>query len=124
MTVILTVEDEFLVSEFLGHILTSAGYEVIAATNADDAIAILEERNDVRIVITDVNMPGSMDGVKLTVGARVDGRRVKTSYGPPDPNDVDVIPRSVILAGCSPHHRRGGFGTFIFRELKDRCSAS
>ena len=32
MTVVLTVEDEFLVSEFLGHILTSAGYEVIAAT--------------------------------------------------------------------------------------------
>jgi hypothetical protein len=60
----------------------------------------------------------------LTVGAQVDDRRVKTSYGPPDPNDVDVIPRSVILAGCSPHHRRGGFGTCIFRELKDRCSAS
>ena len=70
MTVVLTVEDEFLVSEFLGHILTSAGYEVIAAANADDAIAILEERNDVRIVITDINMPGSMDGLKLAMAVR------------------------------------------------------
>ena len=65
MTVILTVEDEFLVSEFLGHVLTSAGYEVVAAANADDAIAILEKRDDIRIVITDINMPGSMDGLRL-----------------------------------------------------------
>ena len=70
MTVILTVEDEFLVSEYLGHLLTSAGYEVFAASNADDAIDILEKRNDIRLVITDVNMPGSMDGLKLAAAVR------------------------------------------------------
>lgn len=65
MTVVLMVEDEFLVSEHLGQVLTEAGYEVLTSANADKAIEILEVRNDVRIMITDINMPGSMNGLKL-----------------------------------------------------------
>lgn len=38
------------------------GYEVIAAANANEAISIPESTDDIRIMITDVNMPGSMDG--------------------------------------------------------------
>jgi two-component system, response regulator PdtaR len=68
--VILTVEDETLVSVFLGGILQDAGYRVIAAANADEAIAILEAREDVRILITDVNMPGSMDGLRLAAAVK------------------------------------------------------
>jgi CheY-like chemotaxis protein len=49
MTVIVTVEDEFLTSDYLGGILEDAGYEVVATSNADEAIAILEARNDIRI---------------------------------------------------------------------------
>ncbi len=70
MTVILTVEDEFLISELLSHVLSSAGYEVLSAANADEAVAILEERSDIRVVITDVNMPGSMDGLKLATAIK------------------------------------------------------
>jgi CheY-like chemotaxis protein len=44
MAVILTVEDETIVSAFLGEVLRDAGYRVIAAANADEAIAILEAR--------------------------------------------------------------------------------
>ena len=62
---ILTVEDEVLIAEFLGDVLREAGYQVVAAANADAAIALLESRNDIRVVITDVNMPGSMDGLRL-----------------------------------------------------------
>jgi CheY-like chemotaxis protein len=64
MSVVLTVEDESFVSVYLGHVLAMAGYTVIAAADADEAIAILESRNDVRIVFTDINMPGSIDGWK------------------------------------------------------------
>lgn len=70
MTVILTVEDEPLVSEYLGEVLGDAGHQVVAAANADEAMAILESRDDVRIVITDINMPGSMDGLKLAAAVR------------------------------------------------------
>ena len=42
-----------------------AGFNVVEASNADEAIAILEERPDIRVVFTDIQMPGSMDGLKL-----------------------------------------------------------
>jgi CheY-like chemotaxis protein len=48
MTVILTVEDEFLTSEYLSGILEDAGYEVLGTSNADEAIAILEARNEAK----------------------------------------------------------------------------
>jgi CheY-like chemotaxis protein len=70
MTVILTVEDEFLTSEYLSGILEDAGYEVLGTSNADEAIAILEARNDIQIIITDIQLPGSMDGLKLAEAVR------------------------------------------------------
>lgn len=70
MTVILTVEDEFLVSEDLRRVLSEAGHEVISTADADEAIEVLESRTDIRIVITDINMPGSMDGLKLAAAIR------------------------------------------------------
>lgn len=103
MTVILTVEDEFLVREFLAHILTAAGYEVMSAANADDAIAILERRNDIRILITDINMPGSMDGLKLA--AAVKGRwppiKIIVASGIGRPRDIEMPEQSVFLP--KPH---------------------
>jgi CheY-like chemotaxis protein len=42
-----------------------AGFEVIQAANADEAIAILNARPDIHVVFTDIQMPGSMDGLRL-----------------------------------------------------------
>jgi CheY-like chemotaxis protein len=67
---ILTVEDESLISEYLGRILEDAGYQVIATANADEAIAVLESRADIRVIITDINMPGTMDGLRLAAAVR------------------------------------------------------
>ena len=47
-----------------------AGYEVISAFNADQAIEILESRDDIKLIFTDVDMPGSMDGLKLAAAVR------------------------------------------------------
>ena len=46
-------------------IVGSTGFEVVEAANADEAIRILEARDDICVVFTDVDMPGSMDGLKL-----------------------------------------------------------
>jgi CheY-like chemotaxis protein len=46
------------------------GYEASEAANADEAIEILESRDDIRAVFTDVGMPGSMDGLKLARAIR------------------------------------------------------
>lgn len=63
--VILIVEDEFLLRVDSAEVIESAGFEVIQAANADEAIAILIARPDIHVVFTDIQMPGSMDGLKL-----------------------------------------------------------
>jgi CheY-like chemotaxis protein len=47
-------------------LVTAAGFEAIEAADADAAIRILEERSDIHLVFTDVEMPGTMDGIKLS----------------------------------------------------------
>jgi CheY-like chemotaxis protein len=68
--VVLVVEDEPLMLMDALDVVTEAGFEAIGAKNADEVIRILESRADVRIVFTDVNMPGSMDGMKLAHAVR------------------------------------------------------
>lgn len=63
--VVLIIEDEFLIRMHAVEIVENAGYEVVVAANADEAIAVLEERPDIHIVFTDIEMPGSMNGLKL-----------------------------------------------------------
>jgi CheY-like chemotaxis protein len=64
-SVVLVVEDESILRLQTVLVIEKAGYNVIEACNADEAIAILETREDIRVVVTDIEMPGSMDGIKL-----------------------------------------------------------
>jgi CheY-like chemotaxis protein len=68
--VVLVVEDEPLMLMDALDVVTEAGFQAIGAKNADEAIRILEGRADIRVVFTDVNMPGSMDGIKLAHAVR------------------------------------------------------
>ena len=63
--VVLVVEDEPLLMMVAVEMIAELGFEVIEATHADEAIAILEKRSEVHVVFSDVHMPGSMDGLKL-----------------------------------------------------------
>ena len=67
---VLVVEDEFFSRLHAVNLVEAAGYKAIEASNADEAIAILESRKDIRIVFTDIDMPGSMDGLKLARAVR------------------------------------------------------
>jgi CheY-like chemotaxis protein len=67
---VLVVEDEFFSRFHAVDLVEAAGYRAIEASNADEAIAILEMRKDIRIVFTDIDMPGSMDGLKLAHAIR------------------------------------------------------
>ena len=51
-------------------IVGEAGFEVLEATNADEAILLLEARRDITVVFTDIEMPGSMDGLRLAAAVR------------------------------------------------------
>jgi CheY-like chemotaxis protein len=67
---VLIVEDEPLVRMGAVNLIEDAGFEVIEAANADEAMRILGSRSDVRVVFTDIHMPGSMDGLKLAHAVR------------------------------------------------------
>jgi CheY-like chemotaxis protein len=68
--VVLVVEDEPLIRLNAIDLIEEAGFEAIEAANADEAIQILESRDDIRIVFTDIHMPGSIDGLKLAHAVR------------------------------------------------------
>ena len=70
--VVLIVEDDFLIRLHAAQIIEEAEFDVIEASNADEAIAVLEGRADITVLFTDIQMPGSMDGLKLA--AAVKGR--------------------------------------------------
>jgi CheY-like chemotaxis protein len=63
--VVLIVEDECMLRMNAAEMIGDAGFDVIEAGDADEAIAILEARPDIHIVFTDIQMPGSMDGLNL-----------------------------------------------------------
>ena len=62
---VLVVEDEMLLRMRAVDMVEDAGFTAIEAVNADDALAILESRTDIELLFTDIQMPGSMDGLKL-----------------------------------------------------------
>ena len=70
LPLVLVVDDEFLVRLNALSLLEEAGFGVLEAGSADEAIAVLERRKDIRIVFTDINMPGSMDGLRLAHAIR------------------------------------------------------
>jgi CheY-like chemotaxis protein len=63
--IVLIVEDHPLIRMGAVQLVEDAGYEAIEAQNADDAIVILETRPDIHLVFTDIEMPGTLDGLKL-----------------------------------------------------------
>jgi CheY-like chemotaxis protein len=56
--VALVVEDELLIRKYAVEMVEEAGFEAIEASDADEAIRLLESRRDIRAVFTDVQMPG------------------------------------------------------------------
>jgi CheY-like chemotaxis protein len=63
--VVLVVEDEMLLRMRTVDMVEDAGFTSVEAVDADEAVAILESRSDIALLFTDIQMPGSMDGLKL-----------------------------------------------------------
>jgi CheY-like chemotaxis protein len=68
---ILVVDDEVLIRMAISTYLRDRGYKVIEATNADEALTVLEHLDvKVDVVFSDIDMPGSMDGFELSTWIR------------------------------------------------------
>jgi two-component system, response regulator PdtaR len=64
-SLVLVVEDDALLRMHAAEMIEEAGFQVLEAQGADEAIRVLESRTDIRIIFTDIDMPGSMNGLKL-----------------------------------------------------------
>jgi two-component system, response regulator PdtaR len=68
--IILVVEDDGLIRMDAADMVRNLGFETIEAANADEAISLLEGCSDIAVVFTDIQMPGSMDGLRLVAVIR------------------------------------------------------
>jgi CheY-like chemotaxis protein len=64
-SVVLVVEDEMLLRMRAVDMVQDAGYISVEAVDADDALGILQSRSDIALLFTDIQMPGSMNGLEL-----------------------------------------------------------
>jgi CheY-like chemotaxis protein len=89
---VLVVEDEALIRLGAVRMIENAGFEVIEAASADEAIQILESRSDIRVVFTDIHMPGSMNGLKLAHAVRHRWPPIKivVTSGRETPTELDL----------------------------------
>jgi two-component sensor histidine kinase/CheY-like chemotaxis protein len=88
---VLVVEDEMMLRMRAVDIVEDAGFTSIEAVNADDALAILEERSDIDLLFTDIQMPGTMDGLKLAhaVHARWPSIKIMLVSGQVSPTETE-----------------------------------
>ncbi len=88
----LVVEDEALLLFTIADDLRDAGFEVLEAQNADEAIKLLQRHSDIALMFTDIDMPGSMDGLRLSAVTRDRWPPIKiiVTSGKQKPSDDDL----------------------------------
>ncbi|WP_010188017.1 response regulator [Sphingomonas sp. PAMC 26605] len=107
VAIVLVVEDEPLQRMDMIDMAEEAGFQVLEAHDADHAIALLESRSDVRLVLTDIDMPGAMNGMKFAAAVRKRWPPIAiiltTAGHAPAPAD---IPEQAIFIPKPLHHER------------------
>jgi CheY-like chemotaxis protein len=90
--VVLVVEDEMLLRMRAVDMVEDAGFTSVEAVDADEAVAILESRSDIALMFTDIQMPGSMDGLQLahTVHKRWPPIKIMLVSGQLKPANADI----------------------------------
>ena len=99
---VLLVEDEFLIRMVLTETLMESGLDVTEAASGDEAVGLLDGQHRFDLVLTDVHMPGRLNGVDVARRARtlwptvpvvfVTGRPdTLDAFGPPGPQDRTVL---------------------------------
>jgi CheY-like chemotaxis protein len=111
--VVLVVEDEPLLRELAVSLVEEAGFAALEAGGADEAVAVLEARSDIAVLFTDIDMPGSMNGLKLAqvVGHRWPQIRTLVASGQLRPRSSELPPNGAFLA--KPYR-----GTAVVAQLR------
>lgn len=105
---VLVVEDEALIRIMLVDELENAGFAVIEAENADEAMKALGDHHNVAIVVTDVRMPGTIDGLGLAAWMRKHHSTVPIIImsGFATTPDIETINPAIIRVVAKPYRAR------------------
>ena len=117
--VVLIVEDDTLLRMHAAEMIEEAGFSVLEASNADEAIKLLETRLDIAVMFTDIDMPGSMNGLKLAhaVANRWPPIRIVTTSGHFQMRDGDLPAGGLFIAKPYLSHQ-------ILSTLRDLAKAA
>ena len=118
---VLVVEDELLVRLDLVETLQRAGYRTYEAGTAREAISLLEQQAEIRVVFTDIEMPGTMDGLALAhyVRFRWPPTIIVISSGQLRPTQ-ELLPSQVDFL-AKPYHAREL--ERVFEDIEKRLTA-
>ena len=116
---VLVVDDEPVLRMILVDLLEGEGYAVEEASNAAEALEVLQALPSIRIVVTDIQMPGSMDGLRLA-------RYIRDAYPPialivssgAVRPEQDELPDDAVFLSKPVDHRE------LLRVIEDRLSAA
>jgi two-component system, response regulator PdtaR len=112
---ILIVEDDELVRELGVEFLSEAGFEVVEASNGEEALSVLERNPNIKVLFTDINMPGSLDGITLASVAAVEWPHLAIIIG-----SGNVLPRSDELPRCITFIRKPCDPQSVIRLIHER----
>jgi CheY-like chemotaxis protein len=100
----LVVEDNALLRLFMSDLVVMGGFVALQASNAHEAITVLELRPDVALLVTNVTMRGSMNGVELAhaVDKRWPSVKIIVVSAQPGLSETDLPVSSLFLA--KPYH--------------------
>jgi CheY-like chemotaxis protein len=98
---ILVVDDEPFILQYVGKVLRQASYQVVTAGNGDQAWSILEQK-EIHLVLTDIIMPGALDGLALAQKIREKHLRIPVLFitgAVPDGDDrtVELVSNGFLL---------------------------
>jgi CheY-like chemotaxis protein len=98
---VLLVEDEVLISRLVADRLSERGFAVYAAASGEEAMLYLDSGERMDALVTDINLPGGMDGARLARKARQRRPELPVVYASGRYTSSDIaplVPRSVFLA--------------------------
>jgi CheY-like chemotaxis protein len=97
--VVLVVEDEPLVRALAVDVLEEAGFDVLEAPTADYGLVVLQTRDDICVLLTDVDMPGRLNGFQLARMVQDHFHRVRVVIvsGKARPNREDIAPDAIFI---------------------------
>jgi two-component system, response regulator PdtaR len=113
---ILVVEDEALVRFCAADALEEKGFEVVEAANAENALKVLASRPDVKLLFTDIQLPGPLDGMDLARAVREKWPHIGVviTSGHIQPQRSDMPDGSSFIAKpCDPSELAAQFNRFL-----------